>query len=90
MIFYRNYIKLAVQVLSYTMAATMPCIATKELTSNTGENTADFISFINNLFDCLNSRSSFSANPYNSVQSQKNILIKDILTQGIDTFDKNY
>jgi len=49
-------VKLAVQLLSHTMASTIrTCIRTKQLQSKTANNTADFIEFVNK-FDCLNSR----------------------------------
>lgn len=58
-------VKLASQLLSNSMSATIrTCIQTGQLQSNTSSNTADFIEFINNLFDCLNSRSLYSNNPY--------------------------
>jgi hypothetical protein len=58
-------VKLAVQLLSNSMSAAIrTCIQTGQLQSNTSSNTADFIEFINNLFDCLNSRSLYTNNPY--------------------------
>lgn len=58
-------VKLAAQLLSNSMSATIrTCIQTGQLQSNTSSNTADFIEFINHLFDCLNSRSLYSHNPY--------------------------
>jgi len=59
-------VKLATQLLSNSMSAAIrTCIQTgRQLQSNTSSNTADFIEFINNLFDCLNSRSLYTNNPY--------------------------
>jgi hypothetical protein len=58
-------VKLTTQLLSNSMSATIrTCIQTGQLLSSTASNTADFIEFINNLFDCLNSRSLYSHNPY--------------------------
>lgn len=63
--FQKMRVKLAAQLLSNSMSATIrTCIQTGQLQSNTSSNTADFIEFINNLFDCLNSRSLYSNNPY--------------------------
>lgn len=56
--FQKMSVKLAVQIFSHTVAATIrSCISTKQLQSNSARNTAEFIEFINNLFDVLNSRS---------------------------------
>jgi len=55
--FQKMSIQLAVLVLSHTMSSTIrTCIFTKELKSETANNTADFVEFIDKLFDCLNSR----------------------------------
>lgn len=49
-------VKLAVQLLSHTMATIIrTCIETDQLKSSTAKDTADFIDVINKLFDCLNS-----------------------------------
>ncbi|KAL4135438.1 hypothetical protein QTP88_007047 [Uroleucon formosanum] len=45
-------------------AAIKTCIKTGELKSSSALFTAKFITFVNNLFDCLNSRSLYSSNPY--------------------------
>lgn len=63
--FQKMRVKLAAQLLSHSMAATIrTCKETGQLQSDTSSDTADFIEFINNLFDCLNSRSLYSRNPY--------------------------
>lgn len=63
--FQKMNVKLAAQLLSHSMSATIrTCIQTGQLQSNTSSNTADFIEFINHLFDCLNSRSLYSQNPF--------------------------
>jgi hypothetical protein len=46
-------------------AAIRTCVATGQLRSKTAIDTADFVQFMNNLFDCLNSSSLYSSNPYN-------------------------
>jgi len=64
--FQKMRVKLAVQFFSHTMASTIrTCIETDELKSQTAKNTADFVDFINKLFDCLNSKTLYSSNPYN-------------------------
>lgn len=63
--FQKMRVKLAAQLLSNSMSATIrTCIQTGQLQSDTSSNTADFIEFINHLFDCLNSKSLYSHNPY--------------------------
>lgn len=57
--------KLALQIFNNTMSAAIKtCIKTGELKSSSALFTAEFITFVNNLFDCLNSRSLYSSNPY--------------------------
>ena len=55
-------------VVSYT------CAETGQLCSKTAIDTADFIEFMNNLFDCLNSRSLYCNNPYNSALTHTGIV----------------
>lgn len=58
-------VKLASQLLSSSMAAAIrTCVATGQICSKTALDTADFVQFMNNLFDCLNSRSLYNCNPY--------------------------
>jgi len=65
--FQKMRVKLAAQVFSHTMSSTIrTCISTKELKNETANNTADFVEFVDKLFDCLNSRTLYSSNPYNS------------------------
>lgn len=81
--FQKMNVKLAVQVLSHTVAAAIRTAAqTGELTGSSAETTADFIDFINNLFDCLNSRTITSKNPYNSALIENSVVqntLKDAL-----------
>lgn len=59
-------VKLAVQVFIHSMSSAIrTCAETEQLLSKTAFDTADFIEFMNNLFDCVNSRSLFSHNQYN-------------------------
>ncbi|KAE9528673.1 hypothetical protein AGLY_012248 [Aphis glycines] len=72
--FQKMRVKLAVQFFSHTMASTIrTCIETDELKSQTAKNTADFVDFINKLFDCLNSKTLYSLNPYNCGLSDSGI-----------------
>jgi len=50
------------------------CIGTNQLVSKTANNTADFIEYASKLFDCLNSRTLFSKNPYNCALSDSSIV----------------
>lgn len=84
--FQKMRVKLAVQLLSHTMASTIRiCIGTKHLLSKTANNTAEFIEFVNKLFDCLNSRTLFSKNEYNCVLSDSGI-VKPFLTKASTYF----
>jgi len=63
-------VKFATQVFSYSMASTMrTCIQTKQLQNKNAQDTADFVDCMNKLFDCLNSRTIISNNPYNCALS---------------------
>ncbi|KAB0803465.1 hypothetical protein PPYR_00435 [Photinus pyralis] len=63
--FQKMHVKLAVQVLSYSVAATIrSAIDTGELKSLTANSTAVFVELINNVFDVLNSRQLFDVNPF--------------------------
>ncbi|KAF0748914.1 Transposable element P transposase [Aphis craccivora] len=67
--------KLAAQVLSHSMLSDIrTCAETGQLCSKTAIVIADFIEFINNLFDCLNSRSLYSNIPYNSALTHSEIV----------------
>lgn len=65
--FQKMRVKLAVQVFIHSMSSAIrTCAETEQLLSKTAFDTADFIEFMNNLFDCVNSRSLFSHNQYNA------------------------
>jgi len=84
--FQKMRVKLAVQLFSHTMASTIrTCIETNELKSKTAKNTSDFVEFINKLFDCLNSRTLHSSNPYNCGLSDSGI-VKPFLNEAIKYF----
>uniref|UniRef100_A0A2S2P4P3 Transposable element P transposase n=1 Tax=Schizaphis graminum TaxID=13262 RepID=A0A2S2P4P3_SCHGA len=84
--FQKMRVKLAAQVFSHTMSSTIrTCISTKELKNETANNTADFVEFIDKLFDCLNSRTLYSSNPYNSALTD-NSIVKDFLSKATDFF----
>uniref|UniRef100_A0A2S2NPA0 Transposable element P transposase n=1 Tax=Schizaphis graminum TaxID=13262 RepID=A0A2S2NPA0_SCHGA len=83
-------VKFAVQVLSHTMASTIrTCVSTNELTSETASDTADFVDFMNRLFDCLNSRSLYSKNIYNCALSDTNC-VKQFLINASSYFVDMY
>jgi hypothetical protein len=67
--FQKMRVKLDTQLLSHSMSSAISTNAeTGQLCSKTAIDTANCIEFINNLLDCLNSRSLYSNNiPYNSV-----------------------
>lgn len=68
-------VKLAAQIFSHFMSSAIrTCVATGQRCSKTATDTADFIKFINNLFDCLNSKSLCRNNPYNSILTHSGIV----------------
>lgn len=80
-------VKLAVQVMSHSVAAAIrTCIETGELDSESAKNTADFIEFIDQLFDSLNSRTLFSKNPYNAALSHTNYYVLTTLNKAEEIF----
>ncbi|KAL4135077.1 hypothetical protein QTP88_006734 [Uroleucon formosanum] len=84
--FQKMRVKLAAQIFSYSMSAAIrTCAATGELNSKTAIDTADFIEFINNLFDCLNSRSLYTNNPYNSALTHTGV-VKTFLLDALQYF----
>lgn len=80
-------VKRATQVFSHSVSAAMKTsIITGELTSETASNTAEFVDFIDKLFDCLDSRNIFSKNPYKSALSTTNSLAQGVLEEGVRLF----
>lgn len=57
--------KLALQVFSNSVAAVLEtCVTTGQIKSKTAPATAEFVREMNNLFDCLNSKTLYSSNTY--------------------------
>lgn len=84
--FQKMNVKLAVQLLSNSMAYTIrTCITTNELKSNTASDTEDFIDFNNKLFDCLNSRTLFGKNRYNCALTDSGA-VKSFLLDALNYF----
>ncbi|KAL4090996.1 hypothetical protein QTP88_025743 [Uroleucon formosanum] len=84
--FQKMRVKLAVQLFSHTMASTIrTCIETNELKSNTAKNTANFVDFINKLFDSLNSKTLYTSNPYNCGLSDSGV-VKPFLNEAATYF----
>ncbi|KAL4121023.1 hypothetical protein QTP88_013608 [Uroleucon formosanum] len=84
--FQKMRVKLAVQLFSHTMASTIrTCIETNELKSNTAKNTANCVDFINKLFDCLNSKTLYTSNPYNCGLSDSGV-VKPFLNEAATYF----
>lgn len=80
-------VKLALQVMSHSVAAAIKtCIGTGQLNSETAKHTAEFIEFIDQLFDCLNSKTLFSRNPYNAAMSHANFYVLTTLNKAEDIF----
>ena len=78
--------KLALQVLSHTVAAAIrTCVKNGQIDA-AGIHTANFLEEINNLFDTLNSKRLYSKNPYSCGVSEKNPLIFETFRKGINIF----
>lgn len=85
--FQKMSVKLAAQIFSHSMASAIrTCISTSELKSNTASDTADFIDFMDKLFDCLNSRNLFSKNPYNCALTDFGV-VKSFLLNAANYFN---
>lgn len=68
-------VKLASQILNHSMSSTIRTrVATGQLCSKTATDPADFIEFMNNSFDSLNSRLLYKNNPYNSALTHSRIV----------------
>lgn len=79
--------KLALQMLSHSMAAAIKtCANNGELKSETAMSTANFLEIANNLFDCLNSKTLYSKNKFSCALSEKNPHTMETLKNGLETF----
>nr|CAI5847402.1 unnamed protein product [Callosobruchus analis] len=87
--FEKMKVRYAVQVFSnYVCAAIVTVVATSELNSKTAINTAQCFKKINNIFDCLNSRSLKDSNPYRQGLSIYNKLPYTTLVDALEHFKK--
>lgn len=81
--FQKMNVKLAVQLFSHSVSAAIKtALDLQQLKSDTGEDTAEFVAFMDKLFDCLNSRTISSKNPYNAALMENSIVhqtLKDSL-----------
>lgn len=65
--------KLALQIFSHSVSATIKtCVQTGQLKSNSATYTSEFEETLNNLFDCLNSKSPYNKNPFQSALTEDN------------------
>lgn len=75
---------LATQIFSHSVASAIKSVVISgELKSKTALNTAEFVEFVNNLFDCLNSKEHYSRNPYACALSEKHPLVKATIEDAI-------
>lgn len=85
--FQKINVALATQVLSHTTASALrTVVGTGQLKSKTALATADFLDFMNSLFDVLNSRVKWTQNPDSCALSKKNLHTIKLLEKGIDIF----
>lgn len=65
--------KLALQIFSHSVSATIKtCVQTGQLKSESAIYTSEFVETLNNLFDCLNSKSLYNKNPFQSALTDDN------------------
>lgn len=63
--FQKMRVKLAAQVFSHSVSSVIfTCLATGQLNTPTAKYTSTFFNQVNNVFDCLNSKSAYDPNPY--------------------------
>lgn len=76
--------KLALQIFSNSVAAAIKtCVATGQLKSKTAVNTADFLKFMNDLFDRCNSEFKYCGNPYNCALSEERPLVEETMRNAV-------
>lgn len=81
--------KLAIQVLSRSVAATIKtCISTGELKSNTALCTSEFFEKINDMFDSANSKNLYDINPNRRPMSERNPQVLQNLKNVLTLFEK--
>jgi hypothetical protein len=86
--FQKMVVRLATQVLSFSVAAAIRSgVALGKLKLVSALPTANFINFVNDLFDALNSKTPCSDNPNKRCLSEDNPNIFQILRKGINTFN---
>lgn len=74
--------KLALQVFGNSVASVLKtCIATGQIKSKTAAATANFVQELNNLFDCLNSKTLSSSNIYSCALNEDRPYLLDILVK---------
>lgn len=82
-------VKLATQIFSRKMVTALKLASQNNLlTSSSALNTIYFVELVNNVFDCLNSKVLFHANPYQSALCMKNELVKKTLENAVDFFNE--
>lgn len=78
--------KLATQIFSHSVSTAIKTAKdTGELKSDMAYDTANFVEFMNNLFDTLNSKELYSKNPYSSAISAERPLVKETLEEALNT-----
>jgi hypothetical protein len=80
---------LATQIFSKSVAAAIrTAVGTGELLSDTALHTADFVEFVNDLFDALNSRELYCSNPQACAISSERPLIQQTLENALEPLEK--
>lgn len=85
--FQKMRVKYATQIFSNTVAASIEtAFLSGDLKSSTAQSTASFIRYINNLFDCLNSKHLNDHSPYRKPLSINNSFIAETLEEALQYF----
>lgn len=75
-------VRFVTQIFIISVAAAVgTCSETGQLKSETAEATADFVSFIKNMFDALNSRRQFGENSYRHGLSRTSIYVRQAIVK---------
>lgn len=80
-------VALATQLMSHTTSSALrTVVGTGQLVTNTALSTAEFLDFMNSLFDVLSSRRKISRNPDNSALSTQNSHAIEIMDKALNVF----
>lgn len=83
-----KYCRLALQVLSHTISTWIKmAMGMGQLKYRTAEHTAEFIKFMNTLFDCINSYTFYTIIPYDCAISNTDPIVLETLAKSLNRID---